>query len=227
MTTKETIENREPTYGNFAHRSRIAMGIKNAMMLADGWSRLTDAQKQALQTIADKVSRILNGDPNHLDSWHDIGGYALLIEEEIQQAERNRKQVAMFKPEELPGEKVDNYPGAFIQIARQMENNLRDENGGFLLPLPDGSSHPIGAPTVNLKAPLARTVTGPALPIDLYHMTNRAMMARPKEGCSCADCRPDLVRVNSCSACGAAVGRHHMSSCEYFRKHPADVYCPA
>ena len=34
--------------------------------------------------IANKIGRILNGDPNYPDSWHDIAGYATLIENELQ-----------------------------------------------------------------------------------------------------------------------------------------------
>jgi len=33
--------------------------------------------------IAHKIARIINGDPNHLDSWHDIAGYATLVEQEL------------------------------------------------------------------------------------------------------------------------------------------------
>jgi hypothetical protein len=39
--------------------------------------------KQALSVIADKIARILNGDPYYLDNWHDIQGYAQLIENRL------------------------------------------------------------------------------------------------------------------------------------------------
>lgn len=32
---------------------------------------------------AHKQARILNGDPNYADSWHDIAGYATLVEQEL------------------------------------------------------------------------------------------------------------------------------------------------
>ena len=44
------------------------------------WDTLQGYQKQALDTIADKISRILTGDPTYLDNWHDIQGYAKLVE---------------------------------------------------------------------------------------------------------------------------------------------------
>lgn len=94
--SQETIQNREPIYGNFANRARIAIGIKNAMHIAQGWSQLSDAQKQSLDSIADKISRILNGDPNHLDSWHDIAGYAQLVEQDIKRAEIANRNETLF-----------------------------------------------------------------------------------------------------------------------------------
>lgn len=32
--------------------------------------------------IQHKIGRILNGDPAYADSWHDIAGYATLVEKE-------------------------------------------------------------------------------------------------------------------------------------------------
>lgn len=37
-----------------------------------------------MTVIADKIARILSGDPNYADSWHDIGGYAKLVENYIE-----------------------------------------------------------------------------------------------------------------------------------------------
>jgi len=34
--------------------------------------------------IAHKIGRILNGDPDYQDSWHDIIGYARLVERQLQ-----------------------------------------------------------------------------------------------------------------------------------------------
>lgn len=41
-----------------------------------------DAQ-QSIDTILDKIARILNGDPNYLDNWDDIQGYAKLVADRI------------------------------------------------------------------------------------------------------------------------------------------------
>jgi hypothetical protein len=44
-----------------------------------GWQRLACDQREAFEMNAHKVGRILNGDPNWPDSWHDIAGYAQLV----------------------------------------------------------------------------------------------------------------------------------------------------
>jgi hypothetical protein len=38
--------------------------------------------------IAHKIGRIVNGDPDHVDSWVDIAGYAQLVADELQGVER-------------------------------------------------------------------------------------------------------------------------------------------
>lgn len=49
------------------------------MQDTDKWNSLAADQKEALEMIAHKVGRILNGDPNYDDSWIDIAGYATLV----------------------------------------------------------------------------------------------------------------------------------------------------
>jgi hypothetical protein len=47
------------------------------------WGDLTDDKREALEMIAHKIGRILNGDPEYKDSWHDIIGYARLVEDTL------------------------------------------------------------------------------------------------------------------------------------------------
>ena len=48
-----------------------------------GIYELSPDQAEALDMIAHKIARILNGDPNHHDHWHDIAGYATLIADRL------------------------------------------------------------------------------------------------------------------------------------------------
>lgn len=75
-----TLAERGKRYGDFPTHARITQDIKKAMQQAPNWDVLVDDQKEALEMVAHKIGRILNGDPNYLDSWHDIIGYVRLVE---------------------------------------------------------------------------------------------------------------------------------------------------
>lgn len=75
--TAEVLDERQRQYGDFASRCAITQALKRAMTDTPNWSRLSDAQREALEQIATKIGRLLNGDPNHRDSWQDIAGYAI------------------------------------------------------------------------------------------------------------------------------------------------------
>lgn len=77
----ETLKERGARYGDFTDHAKIAQDIQNAMRATDGWDNLDAGKKQALTVIADKIARILNGDPEYRDNWHDIQGYAKLAED--------------------------------------------------------------------------------------------------------------------------------------------------
>ena len=83
MSIESTLAERGNRYGDFTDHAAICQGIKRLMMGTPGWMRLSDVQKQALDVIADKQARILSGDPDYADNWHDIQGYAKLAEDRI------------------------------------------------------------------------------------------------------------------------------------------------
>jgi len=78
-----TLAERGARYGRFDGHARVTQAIKDAMQREPGWARLTPSQKEAAEMIAHKLGRIINGDPNYADSWHDIAGYAGLVEREL------------------------------------------------------------------------------------------------------------------------------------------------
>lgn len=80
---RKTLDERGARYGVFADHAVIAQRVQDAMRAAPGWERLAPDQKQALSVIADKIARMLNGDPDYVDSWHDIIGYASLVEDRL------------------------------------------------------------------------------------------------------------------------------------------------
>ena len=77
------LEERGSRYGDFPDHAKITQNIKRAMYASPNWPILLDDKKEALEMIAHKIKRILNGDPNYADSWTDIIGYAKLVEKTL------------------------------------------------------------------------------------------------------------------------------------------------
>jgi len=79
--TDDLIKDRS-VYGNY--NTHVNQKINDIMRTGFSWSKLTDPQKTSLEMISLKVSRVLNGDPNDVDHWKDIAGYAELIVKELE-----------------------------------------------------------------------------------------------------------------------------------------------
>jgi hypothetical protein len=73
------LAERGSRYGVFAQHANITQNIKTVIRTTPKWHGLADDQKEALDMIAHKIGRILNGDPDYLDSWVDIVGYTQLV----------------------------------------------------------------------------------------------------------------------------------------------------
>lgn len=84
MSLEETLIERGNRYGAFSGHALITQGIKDAMRDGPRWEELDPDMIEALEMIAHKIGRILNGDPNYADSWHDIAGYAQLVEQRLE-----------------------------------------------------------------------------------------------------------------------------------------------
>lgn len=88
----DTLKERGARYGSLKGHARIAQALKDTMhtfVKYEGdstrpWDKLSDDKKEALDMIAHKIGRILNGDPEFHDSWHDIVGYAKLIADTLE-----------------------------------------------------------------------------------------------------------------------------------------------
>lgn len=83
MTIDKTLSEREQRYGDFTDVATTAQALQDTMRAAPGWDRLDPVQRQGLTAIADKIGRILSGDPNYPDNWHDIAGYATIVEQRL------------------------------------------------------------------------------------------------------------------------------------------------
>ncbi len=85
-----TLEQRGQRYGDFAGHATVTMRLKRVVgdELAARGKTLADDQQEALDMVFHKIGRIINGDADYDDSWHDIAGYSQLV------AERLRRKAA-------------------------------------------------------------------------------------------------------------------------------------
>ena len=78
LTSKELTDARKGQHGNWFVQAEMANRLKEQLRTSSKWEGMVPMQKEALDMIATKMSRIVCGDPSHVDHWDDIGGYAYL-----------------------------------------------------------------------------------------------------------------------------------------------------
>jgi len=81
MSVDDILDSRHQTYGTFMELSKVAVGLRELL-----WVRPMPCadQAEALTMICTKLARIVNGDPNDVDSWRDIAGYATLVADRLE-----------------------------------------------------------------------------------------------------------------------------------------------
>ena len=79
----DILKERGDRYGSFEDNSKVSQQIKDILHAGSSWGKCDYHQKEALEMIAHKIARIINGDPDYKDSWTDIIGYARLVEETL------------------------------------------------------------------------------------------------------------------------------------------------
>ena len=81
----DVLNERGKTYGRFEDHARITQDLKDTVRSGASWTNCTSSQKETLEMILHKIGRIVNGDPEYLDSWVDIIGYTQLIVEQLEE----------------------------------------------------------------------------------------------------------------------------------------------
>lgn len=81
-----TLVERGARYGDFVGHAQVTQDLKSviASSLARRNKTLAQDQQEAIDMIMHKIGRIINGDPDYADSWHDIAGYATLVDKRLQ-----------------------------------------------------------------------------------------------------------------------------------------------
>lgn len=81
----ETLSQRGTRYGSFTGHAEVTQALKEVIReaLESRQKVLAPDQQEALDMITHKIGRIINGDPDYADSWHDIAGYAKLVDDRL------------------------------------------------------------------------------------------------------------------------------------------------
>ena len=81
-SVQATLNERQSSYGCFEDVALVTENIIDALKQVN-YNRMPKTHKMAMYMIASKMARIVNGDHNFIESWHDIAGYATLMENEL------------------------------------------------------------------------------------------------------------------------------------------------
>ena len=93
-TTMDIINERATTHGLYKHTAAWSQSIKDMFRGSPNWQHMNDGQKEALEMIAVKLARLLNGNPQFPDHWNDIAGYGKLGSNSIENLDSISAQLA-------------------------------------------------------------------------------------------------------------------------------------
>ena len=79
MKAKKLTQERGTTHGDFSVNAKVSQAFKRIMATGN----YTDVQKEAIDLICMKLSRIASGHADFSDHWEDIQGYSQLVLDEI------------------------------------------------------------------------------------------------------------------------------------------------
>lgn len=77
------LNERGKTHGNAKEQFALAQLLKVTISREPNFATMEPYQREALEMIVVKISRILHGDPDHRDAWDDIAGYAKIVSETL------------------------------------------------------------------------------------------------------------------------------------------------
>ena len=115
------LNERGARYGSFEDNAAVAQHLKEVLTWCDP-ERLTPSQREALDMIFSKISRIISGDAGYVDTWVDIAGYAQLVAKELefQELDKAEQVIGVYKRDpsfdEMLREHVCNH------LSRKLEN---------------------------------------------------------------------------------------------------------
>lgn len=88
--TTAILTDRGQKYGAYIEQAQTAQRLKRILadVVATRVTPIRSDAAESMQMICTKLSRLVHGDPEHLDSWDDIAGYARLVADRLRGVER-------------------------------------------------------------------------------------------------------------------------------------------
>ena len=80
MNIDSTLNERGARYGNYSDVASTTQQLMSIVESGANYEHLNAEQKTSLFITCNKIARAVNGDPNYIENWHDIAGYATLAE---------------------------------------------------------------------------------------------------------------------------------------------------
>ena len=80
---EDTLKERGKSYGDFIDNATIAQELKDVVRGGEAWFEMPPDMREAVHMICSKISRMVTGDPWHIDNWTDIQGFAKLVEDRL------------------------------------------------------------------------------------------------------------------------------------------------
>lgn len=86
ISVDRVLDSRALDYGAFKNGAALMQGMKRLMAdhAQQHGKTFADDQWEALEMIVHKIGRIVNGNPDKVDHWTDIAGYATLVADRLE-----------------------------------------------------------------------------------------------------------------------------------------------
>jgi hypothetical protein len=87
MSVTGLLDERGRTHGQFADNARVGQHLRAYWRAQPSWASMPEIQREALDHIAGKLSRIFSGQATWRDHFLDVAGYAMLAADACPQPE--------------------------------------------------------------------------------------------------------------------------------------------
>lgn len=85
-TLDNTLAERAKTHGDFSQVAAASQALKSEIRrrVMKSEAGATEMMCEAMDNIAQKLARIISGNPHEPDHWRDIAGYAMLVANQLE-----------------------------------------------------------------------------------------------------------------------------------------------